>query len=250
MKQRLHLKSDEDGFTLLEVILALVIGASILLLSIQQYQNFKRDSDITSIQSNTDVLFAALTQYYSAYCADPNHTLGQPSNIPYPVSISTLQNAGFLDPKQLRQNPLVSYAGVAPTGYILQFNPSRMPREVKMSDGTTQPVGTILMWTAQVSVQLAANENAQALQNALGADCLSPYRMNGYVEQCGASTGDFAVFTRTISLPSLRGNPNTWIGRAKLPLFTQMYTTYPILNLVDQNQASKIRSTQFYRCGG
>lgn len=237
----------QSGVTLLEVILALVIGGAILLLGLQQYTNYRRDSDISTLQQNVDVLFHALSLYYKANCAN-SETLGSASTSPnaYAVPLSDLVSSGFLNLAELRPSPFVDTAS-GTNGYILQFNPAYATREIGMSDGTVRNIGTVAGWQAQVAVSLNPNYNAQSLRLALGADCLSTSSQST-VAACGSgSTGNVAVFARSSTLSSLRGSPNTWYSRSRTQLFKQMYETAPILNLTGQ---SDLANNQFYRCGG
>jgi hypothetical protein len=75
---------------------------------------------------------------------------------------------------------------------------------------------------------------------------LSSASGNG-VTPCNASgnTGDYVVWERIPSKATPQTTSSEWVSNAQVNLFTQMYTTYPILGLTDSSQTN----AQVYLCG-
>ena len=159
------------GVTLLETLLVLAIGASILVFSIKQYQYYRLDADIQEVKYNVDTIFEALAGYHKVNCygdIDPAQAnqvpYGQivpgalnPDNpkitnltksIPIDINLDLVQN-GFwpisrppapssgAQPPLIPQTPLVDSGGPGYQGYVAQFNPYVSDRVV-----CTQPAGT------------------------------------------------------------------------------------------------------------
>lgn len=246
-------KEHQQGVTLLEIILVLAIMMMILYLSIRQYQIYRRDADIQQLKYNVDVLFQAVSQYYRANCNKPplnSYYQGQS----YSVSIQTLTDQGFLT-TTLPMSPFVAYPphGV---GFIVQLNqyqlsvgmnPPLPVRLVNVSPSGTMPAGYIVLWQAQVAVNLQTPEMAAALQNPLGADCLSSMGPSGAdVLPCAmGATGPkvFAVWNRLPSMASTTANSNFWYTNPTIRQFTQMYTVSPVF--ADPTLANG----QYFVCG-
>ena len=134
-----------QGVTLIEVMLVLVIGAVILLLSLDQYFVFRRDADVQQLKYNVDTLFQALSEYVQANCANTNPNNPTISNSPLNprttqgtaiLSVSQLITAGYLK-QSLPQSPLINYANSADgSGYYVQLNEiGSSTRTVAMSAG-------------------------------------------------------------------------------------------------------------------
>lgn len=265
-------KKGQQGITLLEVILVLVVGAGILYLSVSQYQNFRRQTDLQQVQNTVDTLFAALYKYFQAHCADQSggvggslgrfsvaQTLG--------INVNTLINEGFISASDIRLNPFVLTGGVAPYGYVVQFNqkqqsapsgysfalPLRQQTLQPSVGGGQKPVGYMVVWQAQVAAQLnTANATADGLMLSLHADCLSSSSTSwgqNIVLSCDNAAGNnFAVWQRSPSFGTESGASGMWGKRANTILFLQQYTTNPILNLTDPSQIGQVNN-QYYVCG-
>lgn len=214
---KLMRKSQQEGVTILEVMLVIVIGASLLLLSLNQYQTFTFDNNVRKVQQNVNLIFLAASNYYRKECygtskpgapdmmqmvpgtLNPKHDPA-PSN-PFPISLkSDLFDTGMLQP--LAINPIVDDDDG--NGYIVQFNQYQAPREVCLrAQDTSKPatiddncaekvsVGTIIGWRIQVAVKLRKTEIAEQLKSYLSADCLSTF--NGTTVIACESAADFAA---------------------------------------------------------
>lgn len=247
----------QEGVTLIEVLLVLVISMGILYLSLQQYLSFRRDADITTVQYNVDLLFQSLAKYFRANCrTNPSFNSYFPGQS-ISVSMNTLVNGGYLT-TPIALNPLVDPSGPG-KGYVMQFNqyqtggnlPTRTVTKSTLSGGTSVSVGKIVIWRAQVSVNISptyqTSTAAPALKNSFSADCLSSLA-GAIVTPCAtAPTGSttYIAWERVPSLSSSQSNSTFWQSMPMLKLFTQMYTTDPILILTDQTQSG----SQYYVCG-
>ncbi len=145
-------------------------------------------------------------------------------------------------------SPLIDYSTAA-QGYILQFNQVQplLSRTVGLSPpntAPTAPVGQIILWQAQVAVLLKDSSNAALYQQLLVADCLSQ-TTGAIVDPCSGtsapSTQAFAVWERQPSSVM----SDYWSTIPNVKIFTQMYTTDPILVLTNGFQTN----TQYYVCG-
>jgi hypothetical protein len=76
------------GITLLEVMLVLAIGASLLLLGVQQYKQFARQASFSEVKKNVDLLFEGLGRYYQANCRSLSDSAVM---IPRGKTVTTLQ---------------------------------------------------------------------------------------------------------------------------------------------------------------
>lgn len=235
------MQRNASGFTLIEVMLVLVISASLLMVGYQFYLSIRSDADILQVQYNVDRIFSAASEYYQANCrqqknADPKlpapsltATL-DPANSPtspFAVTVSSLRTAGFLD-ATLPMNRYID-ASTLNGGYVVQFNEA--PANDRMVNG--KKMGNIYIWTIQVAVAVRAPNKASplAIVRLLGADCASNAGATaGTVNSCNsgipANTGStvYAVWERLPSFAAPNAETNTWIGNAEVKSFTQLYT--------------------------
>jgi hypothetical protein len=259
---------NQQGVTLIEIILVLVIALAITFLSVQQYLAYRHDANIMQIRYNVDTLFQALTNYFRANCRSNSSFNTYNAGVSVPVTLPTLTSGGYLT-SSIPANPLVDGTGQG-AGYITQFNqyqmtstgvypylPQRTATLSTASGGNTVSTGYITVWQAQVAVNLNNPTNdpnvALAYQEELGADCLSDMTSAGWsggyvVTACEFSpiAANYVVWTRapTSSLGS-NGSSPYWLSLPVLKEFTQLYTTDPILILTDQTQTA----SQYYVCG-
>lgn len=247
------LQKKQQGLSLLEVLLALAIGLAITVLSIQQYLSYRRDADIIQLQSNIDLLFTSMTNYFKANCDKPAFKQQTGTNI---VDLDTLMTQGYLTlPNNLMPiSPLVNSEGLG-QGYILQFNQylegNDLPdRTVSLSNDSTAPVGKISIWRAQVAVEMFDTGVIEQYQQLLSAQCIASYSGAALgVGPCSATaniTGNYLVFERAPSFSNAKLNTNYWPTIPTVKQFKQMYQTSPILLLIS-SQAE--RDAQYYVCG-
>lgn len=237
-----------QGVTLLEVLLVLAISVAILLFSVRQYQLFVFDRNIQQVRYNVDTIFQAMRGYYGANCTS------QQTEQLLPINIKTdLINGHFLvTPLQINQF-VYNTGNDWTTGYITQFNISTSTRySCTNGNCTTQPIGTAVIWVAQVAVKLnpeiANSSNAPAFLAALGGDCLSGLS-GSTVAPCGTSSQtDYVVWQRIPSYPSQGTQTDYWVTNPVVTQFNQMYTTYPGGYLM-QTEGDTPSGQQFFYCG-
>lgn len=248
-----------QGITLLEILLVMAISSAIIVFGIQQYNSYQNNLYQNQLRHNVDSLFQGLANYYRANCIEYQNTSGAAIKpglidpdvyaVPFPIDIdndlATIQSItpGFLSGWPFQENPLVD-------GYVVQFNWTHPNlRYQKLSDGTTMPIGTIYLLTAQVAVHLSpmALKNANAYKQLLAADCLSDVGSTpGVVSPCtSASTGEYLVWERLPSFGSPSTTTDLWPGMPLVNQFLQMYTTYPMNTLTN-----KTTTNQGFWCNG
>lgn len=264
------------GATLLEVMLVIAIGASILYLSILQYQSYRYNADATQVQANVNAIFQSMSAYYRQNCDRNPSTYIAPSgnqvartnygtlnplssgySSPLHIDIQTnLRDNGFLTTNFPLNNPLVNKSGIGSNGYVAQFNLGSPTQRQICGTGpaacaTPMDIGAITTWIAQVAVQIYNPTNnpkiAKTYLNLLGGDCLSTASGN-QVEPCvdgSMGSGNYVVWARLPSNSNTAAQSNYWTMMPTVSQFKQMYTTYPILNLTNGSAASN----QNYLCG-
>lgn len=265
-----------SGVTLLEVMLVLIIGASMIYFSLMQYQSYRHDADAAQVQANVNAIFQAMSGYYRQNCDQNPSTYTAPAGTqvghtnygelnplrtgfttPLGINIQTdLRDNGFLTTNFPLYNPLVNNSA-GTNGYLAQFNLGT-PSTQRQICGTgpaacTTPmdIGAITTWIAQVAVQIYNPTNnanvALAYLKILGGDCLSTASGN-LVTPCVAGslgTGNFVVWSRLPSNANIGAKSDFWTIMPTVNQFKQMYTTYPILNLTNGSSTSN----QNYLCG-
>jgi type II secretory pathway pseudopilin PulG len=246
------------GVTLIEVVLVLVLGASILMMGIRQYQSFKRDTDVQQLKYNVDMLFQALANFYYANCgfgipkAGDTPTPGRlsPTYSPAPttpytsISAMYLATNGFLN-TTLPLNPLVDNSGEQYNGYTVQFNQYHSDRMIPTRGSPPSSLvkmGTVYIWKAQVAVKLKQAAQAEQYKSLLGADCSAS---DPHALCSSASSGDYLIWERMPSFATPSSESNYGLTNQTNKQFNQMYTTYPILNLTNGTRSND----QFFLCG-
>lgn len=266
-------KKQIQGVTLLESLLVLAIISAILFLGVRQYNSFRLYGETATVQSNVDSIFSGLAQYYRSNCygtmaniynssdsaITPTYTPGtlntaKTQTTPYAVNVATdLSNAGYMQYK-LSPSTLVNTASAS--AYIAQFNPSPPQAQqicIEADTGTSpytcttqQQTGTIVSWTAQVSVLMKDTTKASTYGKLMGADCTST--LNGtYVNPCSSNTpGPYVVWQRQPSFASTQANSTYWPSMPVLKQFTQMYQSEQQSTSASSNHSPEY---QYFYCG-
>lgn len=251
------MKRQQQGVTLVEILLVLLVGVSMIIFSLRQYQAWQRDANVRLLVSNVNQTLAAMSNFYYANCSpvrpDPSSTLSTATlpagrlapTVTSPVLINMaadLVTPGYMP--TVKNNPLV----LNTSSYILQFNKYTSTRNIATNSGVTQ-IGTIVRWMPQVSVLIRDVANAATYQKLLNADCLSS--LNGTtVFPCSANqTGNYIVWERPPSYftQKLGSESNSWGSLPTVQQFNQMYTTLPITNLTGNSHTPEF---QYFYCGG
>lgn len=262
------------GLTLFEMLLAMVIGAGILLISINQYKSFQIDSDVQKLKYNVDRLFQAAAQYNYANCSVVGSPLYPGATSPVVRTITQLQTDGFLDippsasagTPPFPDNQIVDNSGGSASGYVVQYN--LIPIVQRVSNTVTGPgptgsttgtmtyssggggnTGSIYSWKIQVAVKIRDAAKYTLYKNLLAADCLSN-RIGGAgtsVKACDNTPAPTAGNTYLVweRLPS-RASPDLtselWVSNPAVIQFQQMYTTYPITYVLSGGPSSQYGS--------
>ena len=69
------------AFTLLEVLLVLAIAGAFIMMSFKCYQAYAQEQNLAALQSNVQMLFQAMDQYYVSHCRN---------DTPFTVSLQSL----------------------------------------------------------------------------------------------------------------------------------------------------------------
>jgi hypothetical protein len=275
----------QQGLTLLEIMLALVIATAVIITSMKQIQVYMLNNDIDVVKSNVDNLFAAAAQYYRANCATLNTSIAMPITGSIP-SLDT-PATGFTSGQGFLQVPLCFLAGECswygspntlvntsdPSGgYAVQFNistsgvPNTACGAKNCSSAWPGPVVNhslpsmrITLLAIQVSVLLKSTKTASYVKGVLGADCLSTESVAGahpIIAPCVATTpvgAMWLVFTRLPSYASPQTAAASWAMMPMLKEFNLQYThdqMYELSNGVTEEAAGNTTgTTTTYTCG-
>lgn len=133
-----------SGFTLIETIMLLAIGATFIVMALSVYQQWKQYTNTQYLSANVEQLFTAMRNYYQANCRqhrdaygntvsegtlDPTSSLGSATKLALtvnnpstPTANNDLTVTGFLSSTNWHpRNPLVDNAATD-DGYYIQFN--------------------------------------------------------------------------------------------------------------------------------
>lgn len=244
--------SKTQGVTILEVMLVMVISATVVVLGIKLYERFHANAEAENLKQNIDAIFDGGYQYYLANCSTSG-ALSSPTSSSVAVKLSTLKTSGYLNSKDIIPNELVD-SGTADQDYIVQFNRSEVDRLVCLNDDCSeeQKIGNIVLWKIQVSAKLKNAETASAYQAYLVADCLSSLGTDDppSVALCSAETpGDYIVFERApVSIASRIGNqPPLALSMPRVDMLRQNESSLPLSYLLNSTDAA---DAQYYGCGG
>lgn len=230
------------GVTLLEILLVLAIGSSLLLFAVNQYQKYREQQYPQQLRLQIDQLFQAALGYYQANCKAEKISGGTV------VTPTQLQQLGFLSSRWSPINPLVS-------DYIIQYNAiSPSSRFIYTCyNGTCEPpqaidpaTKNVMTYHIQVAAKLVTTSPnlINAYKTILGADCVSS--ANGQsVQPCSAgSPGNYVVWTRSPSLATYQSNSNLWPSLHQLRIFNLQYTHDSMYEMIHPGVYGD------YQCGG
>lgn len=253
----------QEGMSLVELMLVLVIGSSIVMLGIKHYKTLRTDGDSRQVMYNVDKIFQAASEYYQANCRrqvdpttdtvvagtgtlDPDSSPA-PTN-PYPITVASLTTDGYLT-GTLPLSPLVDDDGPY-DGYYVQFNrvSPDADRTTTAYSGETVKLGRIIVWRVQVAVKLRDENKAETFKRLLGADCRSSADGSGTITPCAqGSSGKYLVWERLPSFAMPNSNSNYWMTNAANKQFNSLYQTYPVIYLSGVPEATYPQ--QNYLCG-
>lgn len=271
------MRKHQLGVTLLEVLLALAIGAAVILMGIKQYQQYQTQQYIAQLQFNIDELFQGMGLYYQANCTSLN-----PSTTNVPIDISTgLQTPGYLRTQWQPFNPLINNTSTA--NYVVQLNVSGTTPTKRYAsacwnftgqqsglDCSPTPTVTqspVYIWRTQVAVEFPSSANMEAYQSIFGADCISDIS-GSVVTPCESSppstTGHYLVWERLPSFATTTSSSGLWPSMQVLHEFNLQYNHDQMYELQNPSYVSSyytavnntpadappINASQNYMCGG
>ena len=207
--------SKAAGYTLLEIILVLVIAASVIILGMRQYLQYKNSTDIDQVKYNINVLMQGINNFYRANCAAGKPLDPATNNVTtYPIDISSLMAQGYLTTNAQGQfvanNPIVD-ASQGKDGYFAQLNRTIIPRTICTATSgagactASTNGGNIVIWTAQVGVALTKPSLAPQYQTLLNAACTSSARGGNEIVDC-SQAGAFQAQCVTLRSQGPVGN--------------------------------------------
>lgn len=264
----------QQGMTILEIMLVLVIVSILILMGIRQYQNYLLDRDVAQTKYNVNVLFEGLKKYYQRHCRglyssthdnydgnlNPLNTSAQKANFALDIT-RDLVKANFLEPWSPKVTSIVGN-----NTYITQFNygPLSNPQMnvcwnfTGKDEGKQCVAGALpskaLLWRAQVAILLSANiaktkADADKYQRLLGADCVSTLN-NKMVTPCSQNpsvTKDFyLVWERLPSFATQETTSPLWLSTPRLQQFNRQYTNDTYYEYTNPTYGQG----QYYLCGG
>lgn len=274
------------GLTLLETLLVLVIGSSLILLGFAQYQTWSTERDYEVLKYNVDTLFQGMKQYYQINCGDTHNTNGSivtygelsptepPAGItrtppvpdltiPFVVDIDNLQP--YLN-SWPRVTSVVKDLGHA-SSYQAQFNPEtntkdsyacytpdQSPATVACSTPTNIAKSNVIYWQAQVVVEMEDPKKTVAYLGVVGADCAVNTVSTTAPVDCSKGITDrakpakYMVWQRFPSYTSTNIRSSSWVSAPVSKEFNLQYTNDPMYEMYNTNNSSY--TPQNYLCGG
>ncbi len=258
-----------QGITLIETMLALAIAISIILFSIRQYTQYKRERDIQLLAYHVDILFQAMRNYYYANCGNlTTPTLAPTSSYtppnPFPISIIT-DLESYIDQGWQRGDPSID-TSFGESGYAVQFN-RMISTQTKRQEtfcyyfaGQPQSCAALAnnnaelyLWLAQIVVKMRDSAMTLAYKGMLNASCaiadFSPDTAT--VVDCnteGVTSGKpaYLVWQKLPSFVSPKMNSNLWAMMPYLKAFNLQYTHDRQAELISTDYAG----SKYYLCGG
>lgn len=129
------------GYTIIEVLLAMLIGSLIIVIAISVASKYMQSAQIKELERNAAHVLSALDAYYEENCS--SGTTAQPS-------ISTLISRGYLESTRFTKNPFGNDLQVR----MLWGTPTRLRVATQMTShsriggsvGADRIVGSTLFW--------------------------------------------------------------------------------------------------------
>lgn len=257
----------QQGVTLLEIMLVLVIAVLMVTLSLRFYKSYRIDQDIAEMKTHVDMLFLALTDFKRANCIEHRDGDGlllkpgllDPRRNPPPANPyvffdieAELHAPGYLNRWPFVPNRLIDNDAGENRGYYVQLYMKQESSYLRGAGPDSGGVltGTNIFWKGVVAVKMPSAAEVRAYERVLGATCGADMDPDTQaVRDCGTpsyiTNKEYLVWERLLSLRT----EGTSVLTPSLPyitLFNRMYDTYPILDLTSQAKSTE----QYYLCGG
>ena len=256
----------QRGLSLIEVMLAFAVIATIFVMALKQYNMFSNDKDVQQVQYNVDLLAQAAANYYWVNCRGQYDPVSQtiipgtlsPYNATPPVvgtpflinTTNDLINTGFL------KSPLTTTNNHYVTSYIVQFNENPLITQSRLAcddadcnTSSLKQIGTLVSFDIQISAQIRDTTKATAYKNLLGADCLSSLSGSTVLpcKSAPAGANTYVVFIRKPALPTPSVNAPLNLERTNIQAFSQQQTVNSIGSLIKGNHVPEY---QYFLCSG
>lgn len=270
----------QRGLSLVQTLLAFVIGVLIFVMGYRLYLTYKRDADILAVVANVDALAQAATLYYYAQCYGTTNSSGVtvPGTLNPAVATSTMAsvnittdliNAGYLASGAIRPNALVDNT-VGTNGYVVEFHKGTAYRT---ANGVT--TGTIVEWAINVGVKIKNQSIITQIKDMTQASCTTTaYNTGGYYSvwpcadvaanraYCDSTYGSSLIGVqamRTYLGCSVTNSPSdygTYLLYERAPSAasskaqSDLWLTNPVVNQFTQQYRTNSSGTnQYYLCG-
>lgn len=263
------MRNKTAGVTLLEVLLVMAIAASLIMFSINLYQQYRADQFAIQLRYNADTVLESLAYYYQANCSEgPGRTLSQ---TPYPTVFNDggdlyndLKN-GFLPSNWQPYNPLID-GTAANDGYFVQFNlippfkkqvyvcnpydtsgvggahPCSTPQEIPNSE--------VIIWQVQLAIKMKNPASTLGYLGLSGADCAVNSLPTNAPVNCSSrvisGSANYLVWQRLPSFASPAVVGDQWVSMPQTKEFNRQYTHDPMYELYLNGTGP----TTYYLCGG
>lgn len=177
----------QKGVSLLEAMLALAIGATVLVLSLRMFSQYQLESNLENLRYNVDTMFQAMSLYYKANCLgtyvsnasvynsagtistygtlNPSPQNPSPPSLTQPkrIKLADLQGVNNYLPNWIPSNTLLNTA-FGEGGFYMQFDPILFTTNVVTAQTTVPPnnppIYTIVPNNNLISSMPPANQTA------------------------------------------------------------------------------------------
>lgn len=267
-----------QGLTLLETLLVLVLGTSLLLMGLRAYQIWNLDKEAFVLKTNVDSLFYAMKGYYQTECNiyfsndgsirrkgtltfNPTDEPIPPDLAPVPFDVSTISS--YVTNVWPKQTSLVATGGS--TAYVAQFNPLLGENRQAFACsyfGTGSPIcstlqtipnSKIVFWQSQIAVLMRDPTKSTYYQGLVSADCavntLPTEGVNCATDAVAqGNSANYLVWQRMPSFSSPASRSSHWVMNPIAKQFKLQYTHDPMYEMYNTS-ATPTDIYQYYLCG-
>lgn len=267
-------RTKENGVTLLEMLLVLLIMSSFLILGIQQYQNYQIEQNAIQLRYTINALLEGMSNYYQANCQ--NGTLAPANLTRFPPVPPIFNDNGNLY-SVITQNYINNWQPLNPivdndatqSGYLVQFNFFDIPRTKKAyvcynfwsttgdaapgcDTPTLIPGSRVVGWGIQVAVKIRDPQRTAGFVGLTGADCAVTNISDIRAANCANDGVDddpnnlhYLVWQRVPSYASADISSDLWLTNPVVKEFKLQYTNDPMYEIYLQG----VQGSMYYLCG-
>jgi len=263
---------NQNGVTLLEALLVIVISLSIVLLGVRQYQAYKIQQEYAVLKFNADMLLQAMKQYYQANCGKNGTLYRNSSDELDPAAFDVDDVDKYISYSWPKINT-VQAEGDTSTVYTAYFLPTLasryqyacfyFPNGTDTLDCTDEKLiidnedkKNILLWKSQVAIEVRDPDNATYYTHMVGADCATNANPSEPIdcETDGVKMGESATYFIWQKLPSFSSGTMSsplWQTNYRTKEFNFQYTHDPMYEMYRNAYASDPNyEYEYYLCGG